>query len=249
MYTVKQLADLAGVSIRTLHYYDQIDLLRPEEYGENGYRYYGEKDLLKLQQILFFRELDFPLSEIKAILHQPGFDQVTALQAHRKTLRERITRLEQLIHTIDRTVGHLQKGTAMSKKDYYKGFNEARQKEHEQYIRETYGDSDQLKNSIKQWANLTPEEKNDFLAHWDNLHHQIAENMDKGAEHPDVQALMQQYREKLNFFYEVSLAHFENLGHMYNSHPEFQANFEAVRPGLAAFMEQAIEHYVLHNDQ
>ena len=81
-YTVQQLARLAGVSVRTLHHYDHVGLLKPSARTAAGYRQYGEADLLRLQQILFFRELDFPLTDIQAILDQPGFDQVKALHDH-----------------------------------------------------------------------------------------------------------------------------------------------------------------------
>ena len=82
MFTVKQLSDLAGISPRTLHYYDEIGLLKPAAHGDNGYRYYSEEALPRLQQILFFKELDFSLDEIRAIMAQPGFDVVHALQVH-----------------------------------------------------------------------------------------------------------------------------------------------------------------------
>jgi len=86
-YTVKQLSDLAGVSARTLHFYDQIGLLKPSCHGENGYRYYGEEALLRLQQIMFFKELDFSLAEIREIVDRSGFDVLRALGAHRRPAR------------------------------------------------------------------------------------------------------------------------------------------------------------------
>ena len=89
MYTVKEIAELAGVSPRTLHYYDQIGLLEPTSHGENGYRYYGQDALLKLQQILFFKELDFSLEEINAIISSPDFDVLYALQVHKTSLQQR----------------------------------------------------------------------------------------------------------------------------------------------------------------
>jgi DNA-binding transcriptional MerR regulator len=93
MHTIKQAARLAGVSVRTLHYYDAIGLLKPSLTGPNGYRYYGEAEFLRLQQILFYRELGLDLRQIKEILSQPDFDLVSALQTHRKALEARITRI------------------------------------------------------------------------------------------------------------------------------------------------------------
>ena len=87
MYTVKQLARISGVSVRTLHYYDQIGLLTPGSYAENGYREYGEPEALRLQQILFFRELGLPLARIKEILDNPDFDLLGALIVHKNLAR------------------------------------------------------------------------------------------------------------------------------------------------------------------
>ena len=122
MYTVKQLSSLAGVSPCTLHYYDQIGLLKPESVGENSFRYYGEVSLLRLQQILFYRELGFTLEAIKAIVTRPDFDVLTALESHRKFLQGRAERLERLIQTVGDTILHLRGEKEMSKKqlmDYF----------------------------------------------------------------------------------------------------------------------------------
>jgi len=88
-YTVSRLAKMAGVRVRTLHHYDAIGLLAPSARTEAGYRLYGERDLLRLQQILFFKELDVPLDEIRGILDAPGFDEIRALEDHRRRLHER----------------------------------------------------------------------------------------------------------------------------------------------------------------
>ena len=97
MMTVKEVSRLTGVSVRTLQYYDQIGLLKPQEVGGNGYRYYSQENLQTLQQILFFRELQFPLKEIIKIIHQPDFDRKKAMQEHKKLLILQKERLERLI--------------------------------------------------------------------------------------------------------------------------------------------------------
>lgn len=103
-YTVKKLAELVGISIRTLRYYDEIGLLKPSYYGENGYRYYEEEQLLLLQQILFFRELGFELKQIRKILERKDYDRVAALHSHKKNLQKDVERIRQLIKTIDETI-------------------------------------------------------------------------------------------------------------------------------------------------
>src|SRR5512135_1128806 len=103
MFTVKQLCKLAGVTPRTLHYYDQIGLLKPTRVGENGYRYYGEESVLLLQQILLYRQLDLPLEDIRKIMERPDFDVLRALESHKGELHKRIARMERLVATVDDT--------------------------------------------------------------------------------------------------------------------------------------------------
>src|SRR5687767_3063190 len=122
MLTVKQLSKLAGVTPRTLHHYDQIGLLKPSRLGQNGYRYYGEESVLRLQQILFYRELDIPLEDIKKIMGRRDFDVIGALRSHREALQKQVTRLSRLINTVDNTMNHLKGNTTMSDKAYFEGF-------------------------------------------------------------------------------------------------------------------------------
>src|SRR5438034_3401914 len=106
-YTVKQVARMSGVSVRTLHFYDEVGLLKPAYVGANGYRFYEEPQLLTLQQILFYRELGFELKQIKRILSRADFEKIAALQPHRKVLKKNLGRTDKLIRTIDKTIEHL----------------------------------------------------------------------------------------------------------------------------------------------
>lgn len=134
--SVKELADMAGISPRTPHYYDQIGLLVSERQNKYRYRVYRHAHLLKLQQILFFRELDFPLEQIKEILAQPDFDRRAALPAHRTRLQKRGARLDQLIATFDKTMQLIEGEHIMSDQELYMGFSDEKQKEYEKEIRE-----------------------------------------------------------------------------------------------------------------
>src|SRR5512136_1368037 len=107
MFTVKQLSRMAGITPRTLHHYDEIGLLKPSRIGANGYRYYGEEALLRLQQILLYRELDMPLDNIKEIMGRRDFDVLSALESHKAELRRRISQMERIITTVDDTILHL----------------------------------------------------------------------------------------------------------------------------------------------
>jgi DNA-binding transcriptional MerR regulator len=122
-YSVKKLAKLAGVSVRTLHLYDKLGLLKPSVRTEARYRLYGEKELLRLQQILFYRELDFPLKEIGAILDDPEFDLVQALEGHKKALLARKERINTLVGTIEKTLVTLKNNTMLDGEDLYEGIS------------------------------------------------------------------------------------------------------------------------------
>jgi DNA-binding transcriptional MerR regulator/quercetin dioxygenase-like cupin family protein len=124
-YTVQQVARMSGVSVRTLHFYDETGLLKPARRGANGYRSYEEPQLLTLQQILFYRELGFELKQIKGILGRADFENVAALQSHRKVLRENLARTRTLIETIDKTITHLKGTKKMNSEELFLGFSVA----------------------------------------------------------------------------------------------------------------------------
>lgn len=124
-YTVKQVAAMSGVSVRTLHFYDETGLLKPAYHGANGYRFYEEPQLLTLQQILFYRELGFELKQIERILGRADFEKVAALQSHRKVLQKNLARTRTLIETIDKTIKHLKGTKKMKSEEMFLGFSVA----------------------------------------------------------------------------------------------------------------------------
>lgn len=164
-YTVKDLAKLAGVSIRTLHYYDEVGLLKPICYGQNGYRYYGENELLRLQQILFFRELGFELKKIIKILDRGDFDKIIALQSHKKILIKNLERTHNLIATIEKTIEHLRGTNQMKAEELYFGFSKEKQELYEKQLIERFGQAvkPHIKEShknIKKWSKAQWEDSN-----------------------------------------------------------------------------------------
>jgi DNA-binding transcriptional MerR regulator len=242
-YTVKQLADAAGVSPRTLHYYDEIGLLTPDAYGENGYRYYGEAALLRLQQILFFKELDFNLTDIKATIDRPGFDTLQALRAHRQSLQERRGRLSRLIETVDKTILHMKGELKMAEREFYQGFSEEKQKEYEEEIRRRYGDKE-LKQSQERWGSYGPQEKQKIQDEFDRIVKELRDRMGEGHDGPEVQARVKELHAWVGSFYDCTLEVFEGLGHMYNENPDFRMMYEMkYGPGVSAFLEKAIVYY------
>jgi len=156
-YTVKKLAGMSGVSVRTLHFYDETGLLAPAYYGANGYRFYEEPQLLTLQQILFYREIGFELKEIKRILGRPRFDRIAALESHRKVLRKNLAQTWKLIITIDRTIEHLKGTKKMKSQEMFAGFSPEVQAKHEQYLIDRFGEGmkkriAQSKQKVKNWT-------------------------------------------------------------------------------------------------
>jgi MerR family transcriptional regulator, thiopeptide resistance regulator len=241
-YTVKQLAKMAGITNRTLHYYDEIGLLQPASYGDNGYRYYDEDAVLRLQQIMFYRELGFRLDQIKTIINRPDFDLLQAMQAHRKALLGEVDRLNSLVETVDNTMKHIRGEMEMSKKDFYKGFDEEKQRQHAKEAEKRWGEK--AVQSQQRWEDRSPEGKNAFLTEMHEITANIAANVDKGVESVEVQQWVERWHRFIDEnCYPCSLEIFEGLGHMYPQDPEFRATYENIRPGLAEFMEEAMSYY------
>jgi DNA-binding transcriptional MerR regulator len=241
-YTVKQLSQMAGITIRTLHYYDEIGLLRPASFGENGYRYYDDRAVLRLQQILFYREMDFSLEQIKQVLDSPDFDLLDALSGHRRALEERVKRINCLIETVDKTIQHIQGEIIMDNQDFYQGFDEEKQKEYAREAEQRWGSP--AADSQKRWESFTREQKNAALAENHAITAGLSAEMQKGYDSPDVQYWIDRWYKAINQnFYACSLEIFENLGHMYVDDERFTATYENVRPGMARFMEQAMTYY------
>ena len=155
-YTVKKVARISGVSVRTLHFYDEIGLLKPAYHAANGYRFYEEAELLLLQQILFYRELGFDLRRIREIVSRKDFDRLAALKSHRKVLRQNLAHTAKLIATIDQTIEHL-KGKKMKTEKFFAGFDPEQQAKHEQYLIDRFGAGmktaiAQTKKKVEHWT-------------------------------------------------------------------------------------------------
>jgi DNA-binding transcriptional MerR regulator len=239
--TVKQLASLAGVSVRTLHYYDEIGLLKPDSISDNGYRHYGKQGVLRMQQILFYRDLDLSLESIRDLINQPEFDVVRALQAHRTSLQERAHRLDKLINTIDKTIENLEGRREMDKKEYFDGWSEEKQPEFEKEIRHKYGEH--AMDNVIDWNSYTSEQKAAIIAEGQANTQAMADLMDQPVNSQEVQVVVAHWHQHLKYFYDPSTERMRGLGQMYMDDPRFSAVYEKVRKGLAYFMKQAIDVY------
>ena len=242
-YTVKQLSDLAGVSVRTLHYYDEIGLLKPDSIRPNGYREYGDEVVLKLQQILFYRELGLSLDSIKAIVTQPDFDAVAALEAHRTSLQGRRARLERLIQTVDNTILHLKGLKEMSQKQLFQAFSDEEQEKYAAEAERMY-DPEIVRASQKKWKSYTEEDKQRIGDEGNAAYKAIVAAIPFGPSSPQAQAGVERWRKHMDYFWTPNLEQLLGLAEMYNSDPRFKANFDKIDPLLAAFMLEAVKVYV-----
>jgi MerR family transcriptional regulator, thiopeptide resistance regulator len=243
LLTVKQLSKLAGVTPRTLHHYDEIGLLKPSRVGENGYRYYGEESLLRLQQILFYRELGIPLEDIKKIIGRRDFDVLGALRSHKDALNKQVTRLNRLIQTVDNTINHLKGNTIMSEKSYFEGFSEEEQEKYAQEAEELY-DAESVRESNRKWKTYSAAKKEAIMAEGKAVYTDMIAAMPKGAASADVQAIVERWRRHLEYFWTPNLDQLIGLANGYNDDPRFKANFDKMHPGLAEFMRAAVSVYV-----
>jgi len=243
-YTVKQLADMSGVSVRTLHYYDEINLLNPRDYQENGYREYGDDEALRLQQILFFRELGFGLEKIGQVMNDPDFDLADALLTHRALLEDKIERIYELIDTVDKTISKIEGDTTMTNDDLYRGFDEKKQKEYEAEVAAKYGQKvvDESKARVKDFTSADWDRVQGELA---SIHAEIADHWDQGPESPEVQAAIARHRAWLQTFGECNDERHRGLGEMYVADERFRTNYRKFlgHEDGAEFMRDAIIFY------
>lgn len=242
-YTVQELATLARVSVRTLHYYDEIELLTPAARSDSGYRLYGERELLRLQQILLYREMDVPLAEISRILDDPDFDLATALRRHRLALEAQVRRAHQLINTIDKTLHHLEDPTmTITDKELYAGFApDQRERIREEAIA-AYGEA-QVAASEQRARKMSKEAWAALKAEMESVNQALAASTDRDPADPHVQALIARHYATIEPFYHPTADIYRGLGTLYVEHPEFRAYYEKYATGLPEFMQQAMSIY------
>ncbi|ASB91213.1 MerR family transcriptional regulator [Bacillus sonorensis] len=244
---VKEVADLVGISVRTLHHYDDIGLLTPSETTESGYRLYSDDDLEKLQQILFFRELDFPLKKIRNILESPSFDRNEALQMHRKMLLEKRRRLDQMIETIDKTIQFTKGEIDMTNEEKFAGFDFS-QNPYEEEARERWGD-EAIDKTKAHYAAMSEDERKAVEQQFNNIYRKIAALRKGEPDSDEAQAAIQEWYDFLNqnSGHHFSLEAFKCIGQMYVDDERFTKNIDQYGTGLAKFMCDAMTVFADRN--
>lgn len=237
---VKEVADLVGISVRTLHHYDEIGLLTPKETTESGYRLYSEENLEILQQILFFKELGFSLKDIKRIISSPAFDRKEALILQQKMLIEKRSRIDKMIVTIDKTIKNLKGELQMTNEEKFEGIN-FNDNPYEQEARERWGDSsvDHAKGKL---GKMSKDEQKSLAKRWEKIFHKLGDLRNQPAESKEVQTAIKEWYDFLNKnFGKYSLDAFYGLGQLYIDDERFTKNIDQYGEGLAKFMSEAMK--------
>jgi DNA-binding transcriptional MerR regulator len=247
-YTIARLGKLAGISTRTLRYYHEIGLLTPKRTNSSGYRIYGAAELDKLQQILFYRALDMPLENIKALVNAPNFDPRAALRAHHTRLLQRRAHLDALIATVEKTIDASQRRIIMSDKEKFECFKQDLIDKNEAQFgreaRERYGDSavDQSNAKLK---NMTQSQHDEVTALAQTILDKLGRAVLAGDPcGPLAQELADLHRQWLCFYWPsyTKQAH-AGVAQMYVDDPRFSAYYDQHAPGGAQFLRDAILAY------
>lgn len=245
-YTINQLAKLAGVSTRTLRYYDQCGLLPPKTVRSNGYRIYGEAEVNRLQQILFYRELGVELSEIGRILAEKDFDGLSALRNHLSALREKRARLDRLIDNVQKSISAMKGETEMTDEEKFEGFKEKLISDNEQKyaeeIREKYGD-EAVDRSNAKLKNMTKEQYGELEALTQELNRTLRAAFEQGDPGSELaQKACALHKRWLCFYWDhYSKEAHRGVAQMYVDDPRFTAYYDAIVPGCAVFLRDAVQ--------
>lgn len=238
---ISEVAKMSGVTVRTLHYYDEIGLLKPSETTEAGYRMYSSEDLERLQQILFFRELDFPLNEIKEIMLNPNYDKNEALNKHKEFLIEKRKRIDGLITLIDKTI----KGdNNMSFKEFDNSKIEENKRKYAEEVKNRWGNTDAYKEYEKKTSSYDGNSWNEINEGMVEILKEFADNREEDPNSDIIQSLVEKWQSYITSnFYNCTKEILSCLGLMYIGDERFKENIDKYGEGTAEFMAKAIEIY------
>lgn len=247
-YTVQKLGNLAGISTRTLRYYDEIGILKPARINSSGYRIYGKDEVDRLQQILFYKELGISLESIKEIISSPSFDRARALREHRERLLEKRKQLDLLLANVDKSIALTEGRIKMSDREKFEGFKQKmiddNEKKYGERIREKYGD-EIVNQSNKKLKDITEEQYTEM----EKLGERVIDTLKSAYATGEPEGELAQraadlHRQWLNYFWKgyTKEAH-AGLAQMYVDDEKFTAYYDKEQPGLAVFLRDAVLVY------
>lgn len=247
-YTVKKLSNLTKVSTRALRYYDEINLLKPKRINEAGYRIYGEKEIDRLQQILFYKELGVALEEIKEILDNPSFDEIKALKDHKVKLLEKQRQLKILLENVSKTINLKEGNGIMSNKEKFEGFKkhiiDENEKKYGKEVREKYGD-DIVNKSNSKIRGMSEEKYDEFIKLGKEIEEKLAEAFKTNDPASDLaQEVAELHKKWLMFTWPTySKEAHAGLAEMYINDGRFISYYDKYVVGTAKFLRDAIYVY------
>lgn len=247
-YSIKSLAKLAGISTRTLRYYDEINLLKPLRINLSGYRIYGDKEVDILQQILFYKALELPLEKIKEIIASEDFDTKKALYMHKENILKKQEELRKLLINVEKTICSLEGGITMSAEEKFEGFKksviEENEKKYGSEIREKYGDS-KVEESYKKLGNLTKEQWDEVQGLGVQINESLKEAVKDGnPKGKKAKEVVELHKRWLSFFGDYQVQAHLGLGQMYVDDERFTAYYDnAAGEGAAVFLRDSIAAY------
>lgn len=242
-YSVGQVAGFAKVTVRTMHHYDEIGLLSPSSRSQAGHRRYDDADLNRLQQILFYRELGFPLEEVAALLDDPDADPREHLRRQHALLSDRIDRLQQMAKAVEHAMEAHKMGINLTPEEKFEVFGDFDPDQYAAEAEERWGGTEEYKESARRSASYTKEDWQRITEEANGIHGRLAALMDSGAAAGSEAAmdLAEEHRGWLNRnHYTCAYELHTCLGEMYVSDERFTAYYEAIHPGLAVFLRDAI---------
>ena len=242
-YSVSEVAALSGVTVRTLHHYDQIGILSPGRRSPNGYRRYDDGDLDKLRQILFYRELGFPLEEVATILKDPPADQSVHLRRQHRLLRDRIARLERIVAIVEKEMEARQMGILLTPEERFEVFGDFEPEDYAEEAEQRWGNTEAYRQSQHRVATYTKDDWQELKSQSADIDRRLATALEAGAGPNDGEAmdLAEEHRLHITrWFYDCGYEIHRGLGDMYIGDPRFTARYEEIARGLAQFLRDAI---------
>lgn len=241
-YSVSEVSRTAGVTVRTLHHYDEIGLLRPSGRSAVGYRQYDDQDLERLQEVLFYRELGFGLDEIAGLVDIPTFNRSQILMQQRKLIERQMERLRSMVKAVDSALQAHEEGRTMNKEEMFEVFGSFDPAEHEEEVRERWGETEAYAESSKRTARYSKDDWKRMGEESAVINQRLADLYAAGADPEAKESLeaAEQHRMHIDrWFYPCTHEMHAGLGDMYVADPRFTKFWDEFRPGLATFVRDA----------
>ena len=250
-WTVGELARLAGITVRTLHHYDRIGLVRPSERTSAGYRSYDGRDLDRLQQVLVYRELGFPLEEVATLLDDPDADPAAHLRRQHRLLRDRLERTQAMVAAVEKEMEARQMGISLTPEERFEVFGDWLPEEYEAEAEERWGDTEAWAQSQRRTRSYSKEDWVRIKAEGDDVERRFAEALRSGVPADSEQAmdLAEEHRQQISrHFYDCPPEMHAGLGRMYVEDERFTAHYERLAPGLAQYVSTAVQANAARQD-